>query len=144
MKVTKTTAAIELIRSVLQKMKLIIAMGAAATMSVNAWSDAEKGCDLDYGSKLFSKCQVCHSTDSERGHGAGPNLAGVFGRQAGSVEGYKFSRALRTSDIVWSKETLNHFLAVPAKAIPRNRMAFAGIKNEKDREAIVCFLKSKS
>lgn len=99
-------------------------------------------CNAEYDKNVFQKCKICHSTTSSEGHGAGPNLTGVVGREAGSVAGFKFSKALRESRIVWNKNELDAFLESPQKKIPRNHMAFSGLKKKADRSAVICYLKS--
>lgn len=92
------------------------------------------------GSQIINKCLVCHTVGKGDAHAAGPNLFGLIGRPVGKQEGYKFSRVLRKSDAVWTPELLDQFLAAPATVFRRNRMAFAGLKNESDREALLRLL----
>ena len=74
----------------------------------------------------------------------GPNINNVFGREAGTIEGFQFSSALSNSEIVWDEETLDSFLKSPMEFIPGNSMAFTGFKKEKDRKAVIYFLKTPS
>jgi len=99
--------------------------------------------DLELAQQSYTKCVVCHSLDEGK-HGVGPSLHGLNERKAGEVEGFKFSKALRTSGILWNKETLDAYLLNPQKSIPRNRMAFGGLKNDEERQALVCYLLGKS
>ena len=98
--------------------------------------------NLERGLRVLNKCLVCHTVEAGQTHAAGPNLYGVLGRKVGKVEGYKFSRALRKSEEIWTKELLDEFVASPAEAIPRNRMAFSGLKNVTDRASLIKALES--
>ena len=112
-------------------------------LGAGAAADDVSECDLVRGEKLFQKCAVCHSFDASGANGpTGPNLYGVIGRKVGQAEGYKFSGALRKSGDVWSSEHLDAFLAQPMAMYPRTRMAFAGLKKERDRADVICFMAS--
>ena len=71
----------------------------------------------------------------------GPSLHGVFGRTAGTEEGFKYSDAMKESGIVWSEETLDVYLTKPKDMVPGTRMAFPGLKDEQDRADIIAYLK---
>lgn len=91
------------------------------------------------GENLFQqRCGSCHSLDPSRNSTA-PNLSGVLGRIAGSVEGASYSEAMRQSEIVWSTETLDSFLAAPVQALPGTRMTM-GLTNAEQRAAIIHYL----
>ena len=89
--------------------------------------------------RAWNKCVACHSLEEGK-HGAGPSLFNLAERKAGSVEGFKFSKVFRKSDITWNSETLDAYLKNPMKYVPRNRMAFAGLKDDAERKALVCYL----
>lgn len=97
--------------------------------------------DAAAGEKVFKKCQTCHTTEAGK-HKMGPSLAGVFGRTAGTVDGFKFSDTMAGSGIVWDDQTISDYVANPKKFMPGNKMAFPGIKGEDDREDLIAFLKS--
>jgi cytochrome c len=91
------------------------------------------------GQAVFARCKICHSV--EAGHnGVGPSLHGVFGRKAGSVEGFDYSAAMKNSGIVWDDETLTKYLRDPRGAIPGNKMAFPGIKNDEEMANLLAYL----
>lgn len=94
------------------------------------------------GEKVFKKCVACHTLEPGRNK-IGPNLANILGRKAASVEGYNYSSALDRSEIEWTAENLNKFLERPSKLVPGTKMVFPGLKEEKDRAAVIAFLTSK-
>ncbi len=96
--------------------------------------------DTAKGEKLYKKCKACHSLEAGKKK-VGPSLAGLFGRTAGTVEGFKYSAAMKDSGIVWDEETLDSFLAKPKEVVPKTRMAFPGLKKEQDRMDMIAYLK---
>ncbi len=87
-------------------------------------------------------CRTCHSM-REGDHRLGPSLYGVVGRKAGSVEGYAFSSAMKSSGIVWDEATLDQFITNPDKVVLGNAMKpFGGIADPKQRGEIIAYLKS--
>ena len=90
------------------------------------------------GKDLFDKrCSGCHAMDRDK---EGPRLAGVFGREAGSISGFEYSAALKKSKIRWTEETLNQWLTDPEKLVPENDMAFH-LENADERREIIAYLK---
>jgi cytochrome c len=96
--------------------------------------------DPEDGAKVFNKCKACHVADEPQNR-VGPHLMGLFGRQAGSVEGFKYSDAMKESGVTWSEETIAEYIADPRGYIKGNRMAFVGIKDEEDIEDLIAYLK---
>lgn len=91
------------------------------------------------GKKVFNKCRTCHMVDAEKNK-VGPHLVGVFGRTAGSVEGFKYSDAMAGSGIVWEDETITAYLQDPKGYVPGNRMAFPGLKKDDDIANLLAYL----
>ena len=96
------------------------------------------------GAKIFKKCAACHSIAQDGGNKIGPALWNVLGRQAGSVSNYKYSKAMAAHGKVWSFEEMNGFLIKPKDWIKGTKMAFAGLKNEKDRAAVILYMNENS
>jgi cytochrome c2 len=100
--------------------------------------------DAEAGKRVFNKCKACHSLVAGKKK-IGPSLHGVFGRTAGTLDGFKYSKAMRKageeSKLVWTEETLDQYVTKPRKFIPKNKMAFAGLKKKTDRENLIAYLK---
>ena len=92
------------------------------------------------GAKVFKKCLTCHSIEKGKPNKIGPNIFGVLNRKAGSVSGYKYSKAMLTYGKIWSFEEMNGFLTKPKDWIKGTKMSFAGLKNAKDRAAVILYL----
>lgn len=93
------------------------------------------------GERLFLQCRSCHTVDASGADRVGPHLHGVFGRKAGSVEGFRgYSQALKTSGIVWDAATIDRWVADPRAVAPDNNMIFPGIRAADDRRDLVAYL----
>ena len=100
--------------------------------------------DLATGEKVFKKCAACHSIVKGGKNNIGPALYNVVGRQVGVVNDYKYSKALSEYKKVWTFEELNGYLIRPAKWIKGTKMAFAGLRKEKDRASVILYLNQNS
>lgn len=98
----------------------------------------------DPGKAAFAVCSSCHSVEPGGASGIGPNLAGVVGRKAGTLEGFAYSDAMKGSGITWDKDQLNEFLTDPAKKVPGNKMPFPGLPEDDKRAAVIEYLASTS
>jgi len=92
------------------------------------------------GAKIFKKCAACHSITEGGANKIGPALWGVLGRPAGSVPGYKYSKAMAAHGKNWSFEEMNGFLIKPKDWIKGTKMSFAGLKNVKERAAVILYM----
>ena len=100
--------------------------------------------DLAHGEKVFKKCSACHMIASDGKNMIGPNLWGVIGRKVASVNDYKYSKSLGAYAKNWSFEEINGFLIKPQAYVKGTKMAFAGLRKEKDRASVILYLNSKS
>ena len=100
--------------------------------------------NVDSGKKLFKKCVACHSIVKGGKNKIGPALYNVVGRKIGAVTDYKYSKALSSYDKEWTFEELNGYLTKPAKWIKGTKMAFAGLRKEKDRASVIKYLNQNS
>jgi len=94
------------------------------------------------GAKVFTKCSACHSIAEGGANKIGPALWGVLGRPAGSVPGYKYSKAMAEYGKNWSFEEMNGFLIKPKGWIKGTKMSFAGLRSAKDRASVILYLNS--
>jgi len=124
-----------------------------ASTTTSASETAEQKVDIDVlmamgdvmsGEKIFKKCAACHSIVKGGKNKIGPALYNVVGRQVGGVSDYKYSKALAGYDKLWTVEELNGFLLKPAKWIKGTKMAYAGLRKEKDRASIIKYLNQNS
>ena len=100
--------------------------------------------DVASGEKIFKKCAACHSINKGGKNNIGPALYNVVGRQVGAVSDYKYSKALVGYGKAWTYEELNAYLIKPAKWIKGTKMAFAGLRKEKDRASVIKYLNQNS
>ena len=96
--------------------------------------------DIAHGEKVFKKCSACHSIEAGGGNKIGPALYNVVGRKIAALEDYKYSKALVEYTKNWSFEELNGFLIKPQKWIKGTKMAYAGLRKEKDRASVILYL----
>ena len=100
--------------------------------------------DAKRGSQIFGQCAACHSAAPGE-HLTGPSLAKVWNRRAASAEGFsRYSEALKRADLVWSDATLDRWLANPEELVPGTSMTFPGIKEAKDRQDVIAYLRAVS
>lgn len=96
--------------------------------------------DLANGQRTFALCRSCHTINAGGMNMTGPNLHGVFGRKAGSVEKFNYSDVVKASGIVWDGPQLDKWLADPRADMPGTRMTFMGIKDPKARTDLIAYL----
>lgn len=121
-----------------------IAMAAAVTALLATPAVAEG--DAGKGKKVFNKCKACHVVNAEKNR-VGPHLVGIFGRTAGTVEKFKYSKAMKGAGeggLVWTEETMTDYLKAPKKYIKGTRMAFAGLKKDADISNLLAYLKAET
>ena len=99
--------------------------------------------DLAHGEKVFKKCSACHMIAAGGKNMIGPNLWSVIGRQAGVVSDYKYSKAMIAHGKEWTFEEMNSYLIKPQAHIKGTKMAFAGLRKEKDRTSVILYMNSK-
>ena len=97
--------------------------------------------DPEAGKAVFNRCRICHTVEAGGHSGAGPNLHGIFGRKAGSVEHFAYSPAMKNSGVVWDEATLASYLHGPKQFIPGTRMAFPGIASDKEVADLLAYLR---
>src|SRR6266853_4351144 len=96
--------------------------------------------DAASGEKIFVQCKACHQIGENAKNAVGPKLNGLFGRPAGSIEGFSYSSANKNSGIVWDEATFREYIKGPKAKIPDTKMDFPGLKTDKEIDDIVAFL----
>ncbi|HXR95174.1 MAG TPA: cytochrome c family protein [Rhizomicrobium sp.] len=112
---------------------LLIAAGILATPAMAAGDPVQ-------GKAVFARCAICHNVDKDGGNGVGPNLFGIAGRKAATVEGFNYSGPMKASGIVWTDDNLAKWIAGPAKMMPGTKMAFAGISSKTQIADVIAYL----
>jgi cytochrome c len=120
------------------KSKFAFAAFASLALTVPALADGDPAA----GKTVYNQCRPCHQVGPEAQNSVGPKLNGVFGRKAGSVEGYNYSDANKNSGITWDEANLKEYLKNPRAKVPGTKMIFPGISREKQLEDVVAYLKN--
>lgn len=103
--------------------------------------------DADAGARVFNQCRACHTINQGGRNGVGPNLYGVWGRAAGSIEAFRYSapmRAKATEGLIWTAENMRAYLTDPKSVVPAGSMAFNGIRNEQQLNDLLAYLERAS
>jgi cytochrome c len=120
---------------------LVAVLGFVASLPA-AGQGSDKEAELARGRKVFNQCKACHTLEKNGPSDAGPNLYGVFGRKAATLENYTYSDAMKASKVTWDEVSLDSYLKSPAEFVPGTDMAYSGMKNPDDRKAVIDFLKT--
>jgi cytochrome c len=116
----------------------------AAVLAAFALSAPASAQDAAAGKDVFKKCATCHVA-TEAKNRVGPHLVGIVGRKAGSVEGFKYSEAMAakgTEGLIWDEANIAAYMKDPKGFVPKNRMAFPGLKDEADIANLIAYLKA--
>jgi cytochrome c len=116
-------------RAIISTLTLVISMGAASAQDIAA------------GETSFRKCQLCHDVGENAKNKLGPELDGLNGRKAGSVENFNYSEGLKSSGITWTQETFKEFIKDPRGTMPSTTMLFPGIKDDKELGDLWAYLR---
>ncbi len=115
---------------------LVTAAGLSAGTAMAAGDPAE-------GQKVFNRvCAACHTTTADGPKRLGPPLDHVVGRKAGSIDGFRYSQANKSSGLTWTPQTLDEYLKDPKAKVPGTIMAFAGLKKDDERENVISYLET--
>ena len=94
------------------------------------------------GERVMAQCRACHTFEAGGADGIGPNLHDAFGRAVASHAGFAFSDAMQAHGGSWDYLALNEFLRSPSQAVRGTKMAFAGLRNDQDRVAMIAYMRS--
>lgn len=127
-------------------MRRFASLGLFLAFAPIAGAHAQSG-DAEAGKRVFNQCQACHTINQGGPNRVGPNLHGVIGRKAGSVDGFRYSanmKELGEGGHTWTDETLRAYLQNPKAVVPKGSMAFPGLRNEKQLNDVIAYLKQES
>lgn len=113
---------------------LVVGAGFLSTVSASAQ-------DVAAGEKVFVQCKACHQIGEGAKNAVGPVLNGLFGRKSGTIEGYSYSPANKNSGITWDEATFREYIKDPRAKIPGTKMAFPGLKDPKQVDDIIAYIK---
>ena len=97
--------------------------------------------DLENGKAKFAICKSCHTTEQGGPNMTGPNLYGVFGRKAGSLDGFAYSDGLKATGVTWDAAHIDTWITDPRAMVPTTKMTYFGLKDAKDRTDVIAYLK---
>ena len=117
----------------------LVAAVAALALPMTAQAQDAAG-DAAKGKQVFAKCQACHSIEAGTNK-LGPSLHGLIGRTSGSIDGFRYSDAMKNAHLTWDEATLDKYLANPKTLVPGTKMVFPGLPKEEDRLAVIAYLK---
>jgi len=103
-------------------------------------SEPYASADRSRGERQAQFCRACHSLEQGGANMIGPALYGFFGREVGGQSGFEYSAAMRDADFIWTPEAMHAWLAQPGRFLPGNRMTFAGVPAEQDRNDLIAYL----
>ncbi|MFC0282833.1 c-type cytochrome [Camelimonas abortus] len=115
--------------------------GVLAACAAAALATAAHAGDPEAGARVFMKCRACHQIGEGAKHTAGPQLNALIGRKAGTVDGYRFSDAMKNSGLTWDEATLRDYLKAPRAKVPGTRMIFLGVTRESEMDNLLAYLR---
>lgn len=125
-----------LTRSAVATLALLASLAGAAA------DDAPAAGDAALGEKVFTKCKACHQIGEGAHNAVGPELNGLIGRKAASVDGYSYSEAMKNSGLTWDEATFKEYIRDPKAKVPGTKMSFAGLQKQSDIDNVTAYLKS--
>jgi cytochrome c len=103
--------------------------------------------EAEAGKRVFNQCRACHTVEAGGRNGVGPNLHGILGRKAAAVQGFNYSAPMKKKGEeghAWTEENFRAYIANPKEAVPGNRMAYPGLRNEQQMNDLIAYLKAQS
>src|SRR5712672_616481 len=103
---------------------------------------AAEAADIAKGQAAFVRqCAICHTIDKGGENRVGPNLFGVVGRRAGTMQGFRYTNAFRTTaTFEWTEGLLGPWISLPSVMVPGTAMGgFPGVA-DRDKDDIVAYL----
>ncbi|MGL4975790.1 MAG: c-type cytochrome [Bosea sp. (in: a-proteobacteria)] len=112
-----------------------------AVAAVTLATGSAQAQDAAAGERLFNQCKVCHQLGEGAKNTVGPQLNGMFGRKAGTVEGYSYSNAYKGLDKIWSPENFAVYIKDPRGVTPGTKMVYAGMKDDAQIANLTAYIK---
>lgn len=123
-------------------MKATISAGVSIALALAAGSVAAQSGNEARGERVFNQqCKICHTVEKGGASPVGPNLAGLFGRKAGTAAGFEASDAMKASGIVWDDKSLADYLKDPKARLPDTTMVFNGVKQQAQLADVIAYLR---
>jgi cytochrome c2 len=116
---------------------------AAPSAAAETVTEVASAGDASKGKKVFRKCSACHKLEAGK-NGAGPSLHGIIGAQSATVQGFNYSKAFQAANLTWTPEALAAFLKDPKRTVPKNRMAFKGLKKDENVQNLIAYLQKET
>jgi cytochrome c len=113
----------------------VAALGAAI---IAGFTTAAVAADAEHGKLVFRQCEACHT---DKPGAIGPSLRGVFGRKSASVDGFRYSDAMKRANLTWDEANLREYIANPQAKVKGNRMPFGGLAGPKDLDDLIAYLR---
>ncbi|WP_240789900.1 cytochrome c family protein [Roseomonas sp. HF4] len=123
--------------------RLMFSMMVAAAAAVPGVARAQG--DAEAGQRVFNQCRACHTINEGGRNGVGPNLWGIVGRRAASIDGFRYSANMREvaeGGHVWTVENLRAYITNPKAVVPRGSMSYAGLRNEAQLNDLIAYLQA--
>jgi cytochrome c len=120
--------------------RLTIALAATLALAPLSLAQAQ---DAAAGQRVFNTCRACHTIDAGGRNGVGPNLVGIVGRRAASIENFRYSanmRAVAETGVVWDEANLRRYITNPKDMVPQGSMSFPGLRNEQQLNDLLAYL----
>ncbi len=118
---------------------LLIASVAATSVAALGTTAPARAADAAHGKELYQACVACHS---EKPDAIGPSLKGVIGRKSASLDDFRYSAPMRRANLTWDEANLKAYIADPQAKVKGNRMPFGGLREAKDVDDVLAYLKS--
>lgn len=122
-------------------MRILPTLALVGGLFIAGTATAAPSADALLGKRVFIRCAACHALSATAPAKVGPHLAGIVGRKAAAVEGFRYSPAMRAANLSWTEADLDRWLQRPASVVPGTIMAFAGLPNPAERKALIAYLK---
>jgi cytochrome c len=121
-----------------------LTMGLATALAFAPFAAFAQDGDAAAGQRVFNQCRACHTINEGGRNGVGPNLHGIVGRQAASVEGFRYSANMQewAPGKTWDEANLRTYLANPKDLLPRGSMSFPGLRNPQQLNDVIAYLKT--